>query len=53
MPRRLLAADAAGPSRFDVALGATVDSDPALGSAGLLGLGVADGGLLGIGSPHA
>ena len=53
MPRRLLAADAAGPSPFDLALDATVDSDPALGPAGLLGLGVADGGLLGIGSPHA
>ena len=45
--------DAAGRSLFDLALGATVDSYPALGSDGLLVLGVADGRLLGIGSPRA
>ncbi len=45
--------DAAGNSLFDLALGSTVDSYPALGSDGLLVLGVADGRLLGIGSPHA
>ena len=40
-------------SPFDLALGSTVASYPALGSDGLLVLGVADGRLLGIGSPHA
>ena len=45
--------DAAGRSLFDLALGSTVGSYPALGSDGLLVFGVADGRLLGIGSPHA